>query len=87
MANIKKIVLTVLTSCLLAIAVSEEEDMLLINYHIHITNDLPLESPANDVPTLYLHCKSKDDDLGEKAMSDEVYFSNDNSTRTNAYPW
>ncbi|KAK8998525.1 hypothetical protein V6N11_083913 [Hibiscus sabdariffa] len=53
---------------LLAMAVSEEIDTLLITYHIHITNNLPLESPANDVPTLRLHCRSKDDDLGERAM-------------------
>ncbi|GMI70309.1 hypothetical protein like AT3G24060 [Hibiscus trionum] len=146
MADLKNIVLVILASCLLAIAIAiGEEDMLLINYHIHITNDLPLLSPANDVPTLYLHCKSKDDDIGLKAMrvwddytwtfkvnvlrttlfscnarwtkgkqrhfdafvasrdeercqkyhnscmwsvrSDGIYFSNNNSTWTNTYPW
>ncbi|KAL4324492.1 hypothetical protein GQ457_11G020060 [Hibiscus cannabinus] len=142
MAGLRKSILAMLAISLLAIAVSQEIDMLLINYHIHITNNLPLE---NNVPTLLLHCRSKDDDLGERAMyvgddykwdakinvrhttlfscnaqwtkgkqrhfdaftasrdeercqkyhnsclwsvrSDGIYFSNDNSTWNNAYPW
>ncbi|KAH1091448.1 hypothetical protein J1N35_018705 [Gossypium stocksii] len=49
----------------LATAVSE--DLLFINYHIHVTNDLPSDLPPA-VPSLHLHCKSKDEDLGEKVM-------------------
>ncbi|GMJ08296.1 hypothetical protein like AT3G24060 [Hibiscus trionum] len=125
----------------LAFAVSE--DLLWRNYHIHVTNDLPSEPHGE--PSLYLHCKSKNKDLGEKSMvqhedytwdtkinlwrttlffchavwvnhkeqyfdafkatrdedrcmvyhfsclwsvkEDGIYFSNDELTWTNAYPW
>ncbi|GMI77464.1 hypothetical protein like AT3G24060 [Hibiscus trionum] len=40
----------------------------IINYHIHVTNDLPLlKSPPNQ-PNLFLQCKSKDKDIGERGM-------------------
>ncbi|KAE8731884.1 putative Leucine-rich repeat receptor-like protein kinase family protein [Hibiscus syriacus] len=121
------------------------EDVLWVNYHIHITNDLPTSESESSKPSLYLHCKSKNKDLGEKGMvqhedytwdtkinvfrttlffchavwvnhkeryfvafkatrdedrcmvyhfsclwsvkEDGIYFSNDQLTWTNAYPW
>ncbi|XWS22408.1 hypothetical protein CRYUN_Cryun29cG0031400 [Craigia yunnanensis] len=122
------------------LAIAVNEDLLFIKYHIHIINDL---SPGVPSP-LYLHCKSKNKDLGQKPMlqhqdytwdskinlfrttlffchawwegkqryfvafnarrdedrclwyhnsclwsvrDDGFYFSNDNSTWTNEYPW
>ncbi|OMO53007.1 Plant self-incompatibility S1, partial [Corchorus capsularis] len=47
--------------------VKNEEDLLFIKYHIHITNDLPSDLPPG-VPYLELHCKSKNKDLGLKKM-------------------
>ncbi|GMI87897.1 hypothetical protein like AT3G24060 [Hibiscus trionum] len=43
------------------------EDMMFINYHIHIVNDLPNDLPPG-IPSLNIHCKSADRDIGEKAM-------------------
>ncbi|XVF38084.1 hypothetical protein REPUB_Repub20aG0067400 [Reevesia pubescens] len=127
------------------LAFAVNEDLLFIKCHIHIYNDLPSDLPPNpETPSLYLHCKSKDKDLGAKAMlqhqdytwdsrinyfrttlffchvwwegkqtyfesfhalrdehrcrkyhnsclwsvrDDGVYFSNNNSTWSNEYPW
>ncbi|KAK8618319.1 hypothetical protein V6N13_132314 [Hibiscus sabdariffa] len=38
------------------------------NYHIHIRNDLPLLNSPPDQPNLFLHCRSKNRDIGEKPM-------------------
>ncbi|GMI77462.1 hypothetical protein HRI_001415400 [Hibiscus trionum] len=43
-------------------------DTLFKNYHIHIVNNLPLFHSPPDVPQFYLHCKSGDRDIGDKAM-------------------
>ncbi|KAE8698834.1 putative Leucine-rich repeat receptor-like protein kinase family protein [Hibiscus syriacus] len=43
------------------------EDMVFINYHIHIVNDLPNDMPPG-VPPLKIHCKSGDRDIGEMPM-------------------
>ncbi|TYJ17551.1 hypothetical protein E1A91_A09G059300v1 [Gossypium mustelinum] len=69
MFNLKEMLLPLMLAlCIMyPLAFSVSEDILLINYHIHIINDLPLEPPTN-VPSLNLHCKSKDKDLGERAM-------------------
>ncbi|GMI87896.1 hypothetical protein like AT3G24060 [Hibiscus trionum] len=52
--------------CLSAAAVTNE-DMMFINYHIHIGNDLPNDLPAG-FPSLNLHCRSADRDIGGRAM-------------------
>ncbi|KAE8724897.1 putative Leucine-rich repeat receptor-like protein kinase family protein [Hibiscus syriacus] len=44
------------------------EDILWVNYHIHITNDLPMSESESGEPSLYMHCKYKNKDLGEKGM-------------------
>ncbi|KAK8567798.1 hypothetical protein V6N12_006371 [Hibiscus sabdariffa] len=43
------------------------EDMMFINYHIHIGNDLPYDMPPG-YPSLNLHCRSSHRDIGLKAM-------------------
>ncbi|WRX20996.1 Plant self-incompatibility S1 - like 9 [Theobroma cacao] len=144
MANLKELFLPMLAFCILyPLAFAIDEDLLVIEYHIHIINDLPSDLPPN-IPALSLHCKSKDKDLGEKKVlehqdytwdsrinlfrttlyfcnarwegkqryfeafkatrdehrcrlyhnsclwsvrDDGIYFSNDNSTWTNEYPW
>ncbi|OMO59742.1 Multi antimicrobial extrusion protein [Corchorus olitorius] len=53
--------------CIRSIRMKNEEDLLFINYHIHITNDLPTYVPPK-IPFLDLHCKSKTRDLGEKKL-------------------
>ncbi|XVE81446.1 hypothetical protein DITRI_Ditri15bG0064300 [Diplodiscus trichospermus] len=70
MAKLKESFLPVLALCIfysLAFAVSEE-DLLFVNYHIHITNNLPSDLPPNIPSPLSIHCKSKDKDIGEKRL-------------------
>ncbi|XP_021290720.1 S-protein homolog 18-like [Herrania umbratica] len=144
MANLKELFLPMLALCIMCpLAFAIDEDLLVVEYHIHIINDLPSDLPPN-IPALSLHCKSKDKDLGEKNMlehqdytwdsrinllrttlffcnarwegkqryfeafkatrdehrcrvyhnsclwsmrHDGIYFSNDNSSWTNEYPW
>ncbi|XVF65053.1 hypothetical protein PTKIN_Ptkin09bG0215500 [Pterospermum kingtungense] len=126
------------------LAFASSEDLLFINYHIHITNDLPSDLPPGVPSQIYIHCKSRDKDIGEKPLKqhedytfdskmnlfrttlffchaswegkqmyfeafkasrdehrcrkyhnsclwsvrdDGIYFSNDNSTWNNEYPW
>ncbi|GMI87895.1 hypothetical protein like AT3G24060 [Hibiscus trionum] len=42
-------------------------DMMFINYHIHIANNLPNDLPSG-TPSLNLHCKSANKDIGWKSM-------------------
>ncbi|GMI77460.1 hypothetical protein like AT3G24060 [Hibiscus trionum] len=68
MANIKGIALPLL----LAFSVVHfpiAESAWLIHYHIHVRNDLPLINTPPGRPNLFLHCKSKDKDVGDRPMA------------------
>ncbi|KAK8575374.1 hypothetical protein V6N13_033376 [Hibiscus sabdariffa] len=39
-----------------------------LNYHIHVTDDLPLLNSPPGKPNLFLCCKSKNNDIGDRAM-------------------
>ncbi|GMI77465.1 hypothetical protein like AT3G24060 [Hibiscus trionum] len=45
------------------------ESIWFTNYHIHVRNDLPLFNSPPNQPNLFLHCKSKKRDIGEKPMA------------------
>ncbi|KAK8618233.1 hypothetical protein V6N13_132233 [Hibiscus sabdariffa] len=44
------------------------ESLWFINYHIHVTKDLPLFKTPPGRPNLFLNCKSKDKDIGDRPM-------------------
>ncbi|GMI64493.1 hypothetical protein like AT3G24060 [Hibiscus trionum] len=68
MADLKKILCSMLAlSVLYPFVTAVSEDLLFINYHIHITNDVPTDLPPG-IPPLLVHCKSGDRDIGEKKM-------------------
>ncbi|KAK8482715.1 hypothetical protein V6N13_055129 [Hibiscus sabdariffa] len=72
MLDLKQILVALCITFPLAVAASEDEDILWMNYHIHVTNYLP--SGPNGEPSLLLNCKSKTKDLGLRAMvKDEDY--------------
>ncbi|GMI77459.1 hypothetical protein like AT3G24060 [Hibiscus trionum] len=72
MTNLKIIVFPMLLAAISVLpypwALAASKDTLFKNYHIHITNDLPLFHSPPDKPQFYLHCKSGDRDIGDKAM-------------------
>ncbi|KAK8548027.1 hypothetical protein V6N12_060954 [Hibiscus sabdariffa] len=68
MADLKKIVFTMLAfSILYPMVIAVSEDLLFINYHIHIGNHVLNDLPPG-TPSLRVRCKSGDRDIGEKWM-------------------
>ncbi|KAL4368834.1 hypothetical protein GQ457_05G030290 [Hibiscus cannabinus] len=67
MGNLKSVALPLL----LAVSIMHlpfSESLWFFNYHIHVTNDLPLLNSPPGKPNLFLGCKSKNKDIGERAM-------------------
>ncbi|WRX20991.1 Plant self-incompatibility S1 - like 8 [Theobroma cacao] len=84
MANLKELFLPMLAFCILyPLAFAIDEDLLVIEYHIHIINDLPSDLPPN-IPALSLHCKSKDKDLDGKGSRGILRLSRLRETNTAA---
>ncbi|XP_039023535.1 self-incompatibility protein S1-like [Hibiscus syriacus] len=66
MGNLKSITLPLLLAFSLLLPFAESDWFM--NYHIHITNDLPLRNSPPNQPNLFLHCKSKKRDIGDRPM-------------------
>ncbi|KAK8704846.1 hypothetical protein V6N13_048458 [Hibiscus sabdariffa] len=69
MGDLRKMVWLMLTICVLLypLVSAVSEDLLFVNYHIHITSDVPSDLPPG-IPSLRVHCKSGDRDIGEKEL-------------------
>ncbi|KAK8992244.1 hypothetical protein V6N11_048333 [Hibiscus sabdariffa] len=67
MGNLKNVALPLLLAFSLLYLPFAEGDWF-INYHIHVTNDLSLLNSSAGKPNLFLYCKSKNKDLGDRAM-------------------
>ena len=85
MANLKEIFFPMLAFCFLyPLGFTVSEDRLFMNYHIHIINDLPPNVPS----VVFLHCKSKNRDIGQKSIllhQDYTWDSTINLTRTTLF--
>ncbi|GMI77463.1 hypothetical protein like AT3G24060 [Hibiscus trionum] len=67
MANLKGIALPLLLAFSL-LHFPFAETAWFINYHIHVRNDLLTFKAPPVKPNLYLHCKSKNKDVGDRPM-------------------
>ncbi|KAK8593580.1 hypothetical protein V6N13_042850 [Hibiscus sabdariffa] len=68
MGNLKNVALPMLLALSL-LHLPFPESLWFINYHIHIVNDLPLGNSPPNQPNLFMHCKSKNKDLGDRPMA------------------
>lgn len=59
-----------LTICFQTAALAFDENRILFTYRVHIIDNLPTSNPK-----LSVHCKSKDDDLGDKILTPNQEFS------------
>ncbi|KAK8985250.1 hypothetical protein V6N11_068517 [Hibiscus sabdariffa] len=67
MGNLKRVALSLLFTFFVLRLPFAESDWF-INYHIHVTNDLPLLNLPPNQPNFFLHCRSKNKDIGQRAM-------------------
>ncbi|KAE8697888.1 putative Leucine-rich repeat receptor-like protein kinase family protein [Hibiscus syriacus] len=71
-----------------ASVIAEREDAWFINYHIYVTNHVPDDFPPG-TPSLSVHCKSGDKDIGEQWLLPHEDYTFDtkiiNLTRTTLF--